>query len=79
MRGYFLYQGNYMSGLRVLDVSRVADGELEEIGFFDTTPDKGGTSMNGIWIVHPYYRSGKLAMAEADFGMWVVLPPPYNH
>merc|ERR1712080_782302 len=37
--GDIVYQANYESGLRILDVSQVAQAELSEVGFFDCRPE----------------------------------------
>ena len=48
----YVYRSNYSSGLRVYDVSNVADGILEEVAHFD-----GGVvavhGYQGLWIVTP--------------------------
>lgn len=45
VKGSYAYQANYTSGLRVVDVSGVAEGTLEEVAYFDTFPeDDAGNS-----------------------------------
>jgi len=39
VKGNYAYQANYTSGLRVVDVSGVAEGTLEEVAYFDTYPE----------------------------------------
>ena len=77
-RDSFLYQGNYMSGIRILDLQSVATGELEEIGHFDTTPDEGGIAMEAVWSVYPYFRSGATLISERQEGLFIVYPPPWS-
>ena len=36
--GDYSYQSNYKAGLRIIDVSGVGAGEMEEVAFFDTFP-----------------------------------------
>ena len=42
VKGQKLYQANYTSGLRVLDIERIANAFGEEIAFFDTYPEDDG-------------------------------------
>ena len=39
VRDGFLYQANYTSGLRVVDLAGVANASLAEVAYFDTYPD----------------------------------------
>ena len=58
-----MYQSNYLSGLRILDVSDAANGELELVGYFDTNPESDAPSFNGTWSNFPYYPSGNVAVS----------------
>ena len=58
-----LYQSNYLSGLRVLDVSDAANGNLELVGYFDTNPESDAPSFNGTWSNYPYFPSGNIAVS----------------
>lgn len=58
-----MYQSNYLSGLRVLDLSGAADGDLELVGFFDTNPESDAASFNGTWSNFPYFPSGNIAVS----------------
>ena len=66
IRGDLMYQSNYGSGLRVLDIS---DPENPvEIGFFDTTPYGGG----GSWSNYPYFESGVIIATSMGDGLFVL-------
>jgi choice-of-anchor B domain-containing protein len=41
------FQANYRSGLRILDTSRVSEGALAEVGFFDVYPPDDAAEFNG--------------------------------
>jgi choice-of-anchor B domain-containing protein len=56
------YQANYEAGMRVMDVTRIAEGTLEEIGFFDSVPNRDGTSFDGAWTAYPFFPSGTIAL-----------------
>ena len=53
-----VFEANYTMGVRVLDVGRVASGELEEVAYFDTFPEYDTNEMNGAWTAYPYLPSG---------------------
>ncbi|MCZ6917393.1 MAG: choice-of-anchor B family protein [Gemmatimonadetes bacterium] len=66
VRGNMMYQSNYGSGLRILDVS---DPENPvEVGFFDTTPYGGG----GSWSNYPFFESGVIVVTSMSEGLFVL-------
>jgi choice-of-anchor B domain-containing protein len=66
IEGDLMYQSNYGSGLRILDI---ADRENPvEIGFFDTTPFGGG----GSWSNYPYFKSGYIVVTSMGEGLFVL-------
>ncbi len=69
------YLANYTAGLRILDLSDVADGELTEIGYFDSSPgrDEPATS-GGLWSVYPYFESGTVVVNDLVKGLMVLRP-----
>ena len=69
--GDFMYQSNYMVGLRVL---KIADREDPvEVAFFDTEPSgSNGPSMNGSWSNYPFFESGVIAVTSIDNGVFFV-------
>ncbi len=56
------FESNYESGLRVLDLADIADGELTEVGFFDTVPSADSSGFQGAWAAYPFYPSGTVVM-----------------
>ena len=66
IRGDLMYQSNYGSGLRVLDISERENPV--EIGFFDTTPYGGG----GSWSNYPYFPSGLIIATSMSDGLFVL-------
>ncbi len=58
-----LYQSNYLSGLRVLDLSDAENGNLELVGYFDTNPESNAPSFNGTWSNYPYFPSGNIGVS----------------
>ena len=61
--GNKMYQSNYLSGLRVLDLSDAETGNLELVGYFDTNPESDAPSFNGTWSNYPYFPSGNIAVS----------------
>lgn len=73
VRGNRLYQANLMSGLRVLDISDVANPI--EIGFFDTVPDDAGLpAFGGAWSNYPFFESGVVVVSSWSEGLFVLRP-----
>ncbi len=68
-RGDYLFQANYRSGLRVLDVSDPVDPE--EVAFFDTFPEDDEPSFNGLWSNYPYLPSGIVLGSDREKGLFV--------
>lgn len=58
-----MYQSNYLSGLRILDISDAATGTLQLVGYFDTNPESNAPSFNGTWSNFPYFPSGNVAVS----------------
>lgn len=72
VKGNTYYQANYTAGLRMIDISDIAAGNLTEIGFFDTYPESNSTSFNGAWSVYPYFASGNLIISDIEGGLFIV-------
>lgn len=53
-----IYQANYRAGVRILGTERIAEGELEEIGFFDDIPDTNEAGTSGTWSLYPFFGRG---------------------
>src|SRR5690606_13554690 len=73
------YQANYASGLRIVDVSSVAESpdgsKFSEVGFFDVYPEDDENPVNdffGTWSVYPYFKSGYVAVNSIERGLFVV-------
>jgi len=66
IRGDLMYQSNYGSGLRVIDISNRENPV--EVGFFDTTPYGG----MGSWSNYPYFPSGVIVATSGGEGLFVL-------
>ncbi len=69
VRGDLMYQSNYLSGLRVLDIS---DRENPvEVGYFDTVPwGEDSPEMDGSWSNYPYFASGTIVVTSQREGVF---------
>jgi len=65
-----MYQSNYVSGLRVLDISDPENPE--EVGFLDTVPWSEGVSFDGSWSNYPFFESGTIVVSSGKEGVFFV-------
>ncbi|MCZ0935547.1 MAG: choice-of-anchor B family protein [Gemmatimonadetes bacterium] len=66
--GDLMYQSNYVSGLRVLDIS---DRESpREVGFFDTVPWDESVTFDGSWSNYPFFASGTIVVSSGKEGVF---------
>ena len=72
--GDHVFQANYRSGLRILDISDIANGNLAEVGYFDIYPASDSPEFNGAWSVYPYFASGNVVVSGIEQGLFVLRP-----
>lgn len=73
--GDVMYQSNYVSGLRVLDISDVENPV--EVGFFDTVPwGENNPGFDGSWSNYPFFESGVIAVTSGQEGLFLVRKRP---
>jgi choice-of-anchor B domain-containing protein len=72
--GNLAFQSNYSSGLQILDLSDIANGNLSMAAYFDTYSPNNNASYNGSWSNYPYYDSGVVAVSSIDEGLFIVKP-----
>ena len=71
IRGNLMYQSNYVSGLRILDISDRENPEL--VGFFDTVPwSPDAPGFDGSWSNYPYFESGIIVVNSGAEGMFIL-------
>jgi hypothetical protein len=63
-----MYQSNYVSGLRILDISDPEDPV--EVGFFDTVPDNESVVFDGSWSNYPFFESGTIVVTSGREGVF---------
>lgn len=77
IRGDYMFQSNYRSGLHVYDIS---DREnIRRVGYFDTVPWGGNEGMGdivsgaiGSWSNYPYFKSGVIGVTSGKEGFFLV-------
>lgn len=72
VKGNKFYLANYKSGIRVVDITDIANGNMSEIGFFDSYPSSNSASYDGAWNVYPYFGSGNIVISDMARGFLLV-------
>lgn len=70
--GDMMYQSNYVSGLRVFDLSKIESGFIRETGYFDTYPAADGLDWSGSWSNYPFFPSGTIAVSDQTNGLFLL-------
>jgi choice-of-anchor B domain-containing protein len=68
IKGDLMYQSNYVSGLRILDISDPENPE--EVGFFDTVPWSEEVTFDGSWSNYPFFESGTIVVSSGKEGVF---------
>lgn len=68
----YVYQANYTAGIRILSTNQVADGVLEEVAFFDTTPNDDTAEFWGVWSVFPYFENNLVIASGMDGILYIM-------
>ncbi|NND62217.1 MAG: choice-of-anchor B family protein [Flavobacteriaceae bacterium] len=72
VKGDKFYLANNAAGLRVLDISDIANQNVVLDGFFDSYPTNNTAGFNGSWNVYPYFESGHIVISDRAEGMLLV-------
>lgn len=72
VKGNEFFLANYTAGVRVLDISGIANKNISEKGFFDTHPSNNTASFKGVWSVYPYFSSGKIVISDINSGLFII-------
>ncbi len=70
IRGNFMYQANYVSGLRVFDISDPANPK--PVGFFDTARGTDEPGFAGAFSTYPFFESGNILISSMREGLFIV-------
>jgi len=72
VHGGYVYQANYYSGLRILDLASIDDGTLTEVAYFDVEPRTDIADFGGAWSVYPFLPSGNIIVSSIESGLFVL-------
>ena len=61
--GNLYYLASYRAGMRVIDISDIANQNISEIGYFDTVPSSDNVGTSGLWNVYPFFESGNIVLS----------------
>jgi len=70
VRAGYIFQSNFASGLRVLDIADPA--HPREVGYFDTVPEDDQPGFRGAWGNYPYFPSGTIVVSSIGEGLFVL-------
>ncbi|MBT5097163.1 MAG: choice-of-anchor B family protein, partial [Candidatus Marinimicrobia bacterium] len=68
--GSLLYQSNYSTGLRVLNINNVEDPV--EVAYFDTYKAGDIPSFVGSWSNYPFFSSGTIIVSSIEEGLYIL-------
>ncbi len=72
IRDNYVYQGNYLAGLRILRLADLANARLEETGYFDTTPGQMALEFGGVWSVYPWFSGNTVVASDIHNGLFIL-------
>ncbi|WP_412542948.1 choice-of-anchor B family protein [Longispora sp. K20-0274] len=75
VRGNYSYQSNYRAGLRIIDLTNVANpAAMSEAAYFDVDPTGDAAGYSGTWTNYPHFPSGNVAVFSIERGLFMVKP-----
>ncbi|MEQ8523872.1 choice-of-anchor B family protein [Gracilimonas sp.] len=74
VKGKYVYETNYNSGLQILDISEIENAHLERVAYFDTQPQTDLSSFKGTWSNYPFFESGMVVLSDIETGLFIVRP-----
>ena len=74
VRGPYVYQADYLRGLRVLRIDDLASATLVESAYLDTYPEGDANSYGGAWGTYPFFPSHIVIVGDMNRGLFVVRP-----
>ena len=74
VHGRYVYESNYESGVRILEIGNLSQAELTEVAYFDTYPNADDREFNGTWNNYRFPGSGVVIATGIDEGLFVLEP-----
>ena len=72
VKGDTFFLANYTAGVRILDISNIGTGVMQEEGFFDTYPENDDAIFRGAWNIYPYFESGNIIVSDINSGLFII-------
>ncbi len=72
VKNNLFFLASYSAGVRIIDITNLDSGSMNEIGYFDTQPDDDDTNFSGAWNVYPYFPSGNIIISDLNRGLFIV-------
>lgn len=72
VKGDKFYLANNAAGLRVVDISDIANGVAVEEGYFDSYAPNNNSGFTGSWNVYPFFESDHIVISDRTQGMILV-------
>lgn len=66
-----VYEANFTSGLRILDISDLPSIDFTEVGYFDVMPDTDSIAMSGAWSNYPFWNEF-VAVSDTENGLFLL-------
>jgi choice-of-anchor B domain-containing protein len=66
VRGNFVFQSNYTSGLRILELTDLDQEQLTPVAHFDVHPANDAATFDGTWNNYPFFASGVIPVSSID-------------
>ncbi|MDA7787266.1 choice-of-anchor B family protein [bacterium] len=70
VKGDYLINSYYCDGVTIVDASDPSN--LEEVAFYDTSPDYSGGTFNGAWGAYPWLPSNNLLVTDRENGLHII-------
>mgnify|MGYP000210952249 CR=1 FL=1 len=74
LHGNYVYESNYESGVRILELDNLSQAKLKEVAYFDTYPNDNSPNFNGSWNNYRFPGSGIVIATGIDEGFFVLEP-----
>jgi len=76
VKGNYVYEANYTTGVRVLKLGNLESTNpadwLIEVASYDTYAPSDADTFNGAWNIYPYLPSGNILVSDIDGGLFVL-------
>ena len=72
VKGNQFFLANNAAGLRVMDISDIANQNMSQQGYFDSYPANNNSGFNGSWNVYPFFESGHIVISDRAEGFLLV-------